>query len=88
MFMKVILFCYSKLFTTQSPLLMTLYKKPYENIVGKVENAGNQPFLLFPPCFQPSTISKTSLNFWVAFILLSVIALNLVGWLYWGLTPL
>ena len=27
---------------------MTLYKRPFENIVGKVENAGNQPFLLFP----------------------------------------
>ena len=26
----------------------TLEKKPFENIVGKAENAGNQHFLLFP----------------------------------------
>ena len=26
-------------------------KKPFENIVGKEENAGNQHFLLFPQCF-------------------------------------
>ena len=30
---------------------MTLWKKPFENIVGKGENAGNQHFLLFPQCF-------------------------------------
>ena len=27
--------------------------KPFENIVGKEENAGNQHFLLFPHCFPP-----------------------------------
>ena len=32
---------------------MTLYKKPFENIVGKGENAGNQHCLLFPQCFLP-----------------------------------
>ena len=32
---------------------MTLYKNPFENIVGKGENAGNQHFLLFPQCFLP-----------------------------------
>ena len=32
---------------------MTLGKKPFENIVGKGENAGNQHFLLFPQCFIP-----------------------------------
>ena len=26
-------------------------KKPFENIVGKGENAGNQHFLFFPQCF-------------------------------------
>ena len=26
-------------------------KKPFENIEGKEENAGNQHFLLFPQCF-------------------------------------
>ena len=41
------------LFTTQSKLLLTLRKKPYENIVGKGENAGNQHFLFFPQCFLP-----------------------------------
>ena len=34
----------------QSRLLMTLGKKPFENIVVG-ENAGNQHFLLFPLCF-------------------------------------
>ena len=28
-------------FTSQSQLLMTLKKKPFENIVGKGHNAGN-----------------------------------------------
>ena len=45
--------CTDLLFTTQSQLLMTLYQKPPENIVGNEENAGNQHFLLFPQCFQP-----------------------------------
>ena len=33
-------------------------KKPFENIVGKGENAGNLHFLLFPQCFLliPKTI--------------------------------
>ena len=26
-------------------------EKPFENMVGKGENAGNQHFLLFPQCF-------------------------------------
>ena len=37
--------------TTQSRLLMTLRKKPFENIVGEGENAGYQHFLLFSQCF-------------------------------------
>ena len=39
--------------TTQSQLLMTLKMKPFENIMGKRENAGNQQYLLFPQYFQP-----------------------------------
>ena len=35
-------------FTKQSQILMTQGKKPFGNIVGKGENAGNQHFLLFP----------------------------------------
>ena len=35
------------------PTFMTLSKKPFENIVGRGENAGNQHFLLFQQCFQP-----------------------------------
>ena len=31
---------------------MTLMKEPFENIMWKGENAGNQHFLLFP-CFLP-----------------------------------
>ena len=42
-----------KLFTTQFQHLTTLYRKPFENIVGKGENAGNQHFLLFSQCFLP-----------------------------------
>ena len=42
---------------TQSRLLKTLSKKPFENIVEKGENAGNQHFLLFSQCFLP--IPKT-----------------------------
>ena len=34
----------------------TLKKNPFENIVGKGENAGNQHFLLFPQCFLPVRI--------------------------------
>ena len=41
------------LFTTQTQLLTNLKKKPFENIVGKGENASHQHFLLFPQCFLP-----------------------------------
>ena len=34
-------------------LLMAPTEKPFENIEGKGENAGNQHFLLFPQCFLP-----------------------------------
>ena len=47
--------CEKKLkpFTTQFRLLTALSRKPFENIVEKGENAGNQHFLLFPQCFLP-----------------------------------
>ena len=32
-------------------IITTLDKRPFENIVGRGENAGNQNFLLFPQCF-------------------------------------
>ena len=44
-------FANAQLVTTQSRLLTTLCQKPFENIMGKGENAGNQHFLLFPQCF-------------------------------------
>ena len=44
---------FGKGLTTQSQILMTLKRKPFENIEGKGENAGNQHFLLFPQCFLP-----------------------------------
>ena len=50
------------LFTTQSRLLTTLGKKPFENIVGKGENAGNQHFLLLPQCFQLYQRQKSLFN--------------------------
>ena len=40
-------------FTTLSRVSTTLTKKPFENTVGKGENAGNQHFLLLPQCFLP-----------------------------------
>ena len=39
---------------------MTLQKKPFENIVEKGENAGNQYFLLFPQYFYP--VKKLQFN--------------------------
>ena len=41
------LFSSLSLLTTQSRLLTTLTKRPFENIIGKGENAGYQYFLLF-----------------------------------------
>ena len=38
---------------------MTLKKKAFKNIELKGENAGDQHFLMFPPCFLP--ISKKRL---------------------------
>ena len=47
----------------------TMKKKPYENIVGTGENAGNQHFHLFPQCFLPFPnqhfIFKSRLNYFV-----------------------
>ena len=34
--------------------IQTLKKEPFENIVGKGENAGTQHFLLFPQYFLPN----------------------------------
>ena len=48
---------------------MTHGEKPFDNIVGKGENAGNQHFHLFPQCYLP--FPKPILGFLVAFILLS-----------------
>ena len=50
-------------------------KKPFQNIVGKGENAGNQHFLLFPQFFL--LLSKTEIIIYVTFILLSANAFNL-----------
>ena len=41
----------TELFTTQSRLLTTLRKKPFENTWLKGKIAANQHFLLFPQCF-------------------------------------
>ena len=47
-------------FTLQ--LLMTLIKKPLEDIVGKGENAGKQLFLLSLQCFLAYHREKSSLT--------------------------
>ena len=54
---------------------MTLGKMPFENIVGKRENAGNQHFLLFPQYFKP--FSNQISIFLVTFVLTFAIAFNL-----------
>ena len=36
------------------PTFNNLEKKPFENFVGKGENAGNQPIVLFQQCFLPN----------------------------------
>ena len=50
--------CFCKI----SLVLETLGKTPFENIVGKGENAGKQHFLLYPQCFlsfqKPISIVK------------------------------
>ena len=37
----------------KKPLLTILGKKPFQNLVGKGENAGNHNFLYLPQCFLP-----------------------------------
>ena len=66
---------FAYLFSTQSQLLMTMKKKPFENIVGKEENAGNQHFLLFLQCslFYP----EKKIAIWFTFNLSSANALNM-----------
>ena len=54
---------------------MNLGKKPFEHIEGKGENAGNQHFLIFPQCFQPSITDKNHL-LKSTFMLSSANALN------------
>ena len=39
---------------SKSIVLTNLKEKPFENVVGKGENAGEQHFLLFAQCFLPS----------------------------------
>ena len=56
-----------KLFTTQSQLLTNLEKKPFKNIVGKEENAGNLVrtgvnavfFHHFPYCFKKQPLIQS-----------------------------
>ena len=38
------------LLDSSNPYHKMTIEKPFENIVGKGENAGNQHFLLFPQC--------------------------------------
>ena len=48
-------------FTTQSPVLIPLEHKAFENIEGKGENANNQHFSPFPTMF--STLPNTNFNY-------------------------
>ena len=69
----VMLFQRLKLFTTQSRLLTTLYMIPFENIVGKGENA-TSIFSFFPQCFLPfpKQISIFQSNFFCRLQMLSI----------------
>ena len=55
-------------------LLTTLKKMPFENIVGKGENAGNHHFLLFTQCFLtiPKRISVFKLHLFCCLQMLSI----------------
>ena len=57
-----------ELFTTQSRLSTTLRKRPFENIVGRGEKAGNQHFLLFAQCFLPYQTDEQFLLFQQCFL--------------------
>ena len=57
--------------TTQIRLLMTLKKMPFENKVGKAENADDQPFLLFLQCFLPILIRFSAFRSLLFFLLSS-----------------
>ena len=59
----------------QSRLLTTSMTKPFENIVGKGENAGNQHFLLFSQYFL--LLSKSEIIILTTFDLSSAKAFNL-----------
>ena len=54
--------------------ILTQWKRPFENIVGKGENAGNQHFHLFPPCFLtiPKHISFFQLHLIFCLQMLSI----------------
>ena len=58
----------------QSRLLTTLKKGPFENFVGKEENAGNPAFSSFPAMYK----KKAEIIFSATYKLLSATALNLV----------
>ena len=49
----------SRLFTIQSQLLMAWYRTPFDNIMRKRTDAGNQIFLFFPS-FQACQREKSS----------------------------
>ena len=55
-------------------LLSTLLKKPFENKVGRGENADNQHLLLFPQCFLPfpKQISNFQLHIFCRLQVLSI----------------
>ena len=62
------------MFPTESKLVTTLKKMPFENIVGIQENAVNQHFLLFPQCFLsiPNRISVFKLHLFCCLQMLSI----------------
>ena len=75
-----------KAFTTQSRLFIptNLKKRPFENIVGKLENGGNQQFFLFPPMFLllfPKLVSVFHSNLFFRLQVLSIwTSLKIVCW--------
>ena len=72
--LPVYLVGYNLPFTTLPRFLTTLKRKPFENIEGEGENAGNQHFLLFPQCFLiiPKRISDFKLHLFCCLQMLSI----------------
>ena len=58
MISSMLIIIFSEPFPKQSQLFNDLEEMPFENTVGKGENAGNQHFLLFPQGFFSTLLKR------------------------------